>query len=576
MDFPPSAQTASFLPADRLATGREPAGQDSRGDDEHRYRDLLDALDAGFCVIEPLFDERGRAIDYVFRETNPSFERATGLRDVVGLRMRALAPAHEQAWFDIYGRVARTGEPVRFEQEARALGRWYNVYAYRVGGPSERRVGILFEDITARKRAEQRRSFLGDLAENLTTLREEEAVIGAATRALSAFLETDRCFFVERERDQAWRLAGRDHHPGAFPPADELPAALLDELASRPPAPPTVADAGELAALPLPAGERALIAHLRIESVLAAAPRREARPALLLVVAHRHARAWSAEAIKLVEEVAARVWPLVERARSERALRAAHEELERRVAERTEKLQEAVSELEAYSYSISHDLRAPLRAMQTYATILTDECADRLGPDGAAHLRRITLAAERMDRLIRDVLAFSRTSRGHLDLERVELLPFIRQVIETYPNLENADARFELIEPLGAVCANEAALSQCVSNLLDNAIKFVAPGVRPHVRVWAELRGARTRLFIGDNARGIPPELAEKIFGMFYQVEPSLGGTGIGLAIVRKAVERMGGAAGVLPAPGGGSIFWLELDHLASAFASPAPPASAA
>ncbi|PHQ64150.1 MAG: hybrid sensor histidine kinase/response regulator [Sphingobium sp.] len=120
-----------------------------------RYRSLFESIDAGFCIVEVLFDDQGEPSDYVFVEANPAFERQTGLKNAVGRSMRSLAPAHEQHWFDIYGKVAVTGERIRFEQQAEALGRiWYDVYAFRVGEPEARRVAILFNDISDRRRIE--------------------------------------------------------------------------------------------------------------------------------------------------------------------------------------------------------------------------------------------------------------------------------------------------------------------------------------------------------------------------------------------------------------------------------------
>ncbi|MCJ2135341.1 PAS domain-containing protein [Methylobacterium sp. J-026] len=121
---------------------------------EERCRSLFAFIDAGFCLVEPIFAEGGRAVDYRFLEVNAAFERQTGLTEVVGRRMRELVPDHEQRWFDLYGQVARTGEPVRFEQPAAGLGRWYDVHAYRVDGPMRNRVAILFNDITERRRSE--------------------------------------------------------------------------------------------------------------------------------------------------------------------------------------------------------------------------------------------------------------------------------------------------------------------------------------------------------------------------------------------------------------------------------------
>ena len=127
----------------------------SRWDSETKYKTLFDSIDEGFCVVHVIRDEGGASIDYVFVETNPSFARQTGLDDAVGQSMRALAPAHEAHWFQTYGNVARTGAAVRFEAPADALGRWYDVYAFRVGDPGQDLVGILFNDISSRKDLER-------------------------------------------------------------------------------------------------------------------------------------------------------------------------------------------------------------------------------------------------------------------------------------------------------------------------------------------------------------------------------------------------------------------------------------
>jgi signal transduction histidine kinase len=131
----------------------EAAGQAARASEE-RYRSLFESIDAGFCVLEMIYDAQGRAADYRFVEANAAFARQTGLKDPLSRTMREQVPEHEQHWFDTYARVAETGEPVRFVQAAKPLmGGWYDVYAYRVGGPGSRLVGVLFNDISERVRA---------------------------------------------------------------------------------------------------------------------------------------------------------------------------------------------------------------------------------------------------------------------------------------------------------------------------------------------------------------------------------------------------------------------------------------
>jgi PAS domain S-box-containing protein len=133
---------------------------------EERFRTLFESMEEGYCVIEMLFDERDKPIDYRFLEINPAFEKQTGIKDAKGRRMREIAPEHEQHWFDIYGRIALTGETLRFESPAAALGRWYDVWAFRVGPAELRRVAVIFNDVTDRKRAEEAQARLAAIVDS--------------------------------------------------------------------------------------------------------------------------------------------------------------------------------------------------------------------------------------------------------------------------------------------------------------------------------------------------------------------------------------------------------------------------
>jgi PAS domain S-box-containing protein len=254
-----------------------------------------------------------------------------------------------------------------------------------------------------------------------------------------------------------------------------------------------------------------------------------------------------------------------ERKIAEDSLRAAHDalasravHLEQLVQQRTSRLNEIIGDLESFSYSIVHDMRAPLRAMRGYAQLLADECGP-ISAEAQNYSRRIQIAAQRMDQLIQDGLNYSRMMRTELPLTPINLADLVRGIIETYPSFQTPHAIIELEGPDLTVNGNEAALTQCVSNLLGNAVKFVAKGVTPLVRVRAEKRNGRVRVFVQDNGIGIAPEAHEKIFEIFHRLDPAFEGTGIGLAIVKKAAQRMGGAVGVESAPGHGSTFWFEL-----------------
>lgn len=238
------------------------------------------------------------------------------------------------------------------------------------------------------------------------------------------------------------------------------------------------------------------------------------------------------------------------------------EQLEEKVRERTMQLEQTISELEAFSYSMSHDLRAPLRAMRGYSEALMDEHAARLDENGQKYLQRILNASERLDRLVQDVLRYSRVARGTIDCVPIDLEALIASVITEYPGLRPPHAQIDVAKPLLRVNGHEASLTQVISNLLGNAAKFVSPGRMATINVWTEKRGARVRIFIADNGIGIAPENHERIFKMFERLSAGTEyeGTGIGLAIVAKAVERMGGNVGLESETGKGSTFWIELD----------------
>lgn len=236
-------------------------------------------------------------------------------------------------------------------------------------------------------------------------------------------------------------------------------------------------------------------------------------------------------------------------------------ELEDTVTERTAKLRETIGELEAFSYSISHDLRAPLRAMQGYAKVLLEDYGKALPVEGKNYVERISSSSVRMDSLITDVLAYSRILRTDLKLEPIELEPLLREIIEQYPGLQPPRAEIHLAGPLLNITGHAGSLAQCLTNLLGNGVKFVAPGTIPKINVWTEPRGTEVRICIQDNGIGIAPQHQQRIFEIFQRVHPEkiYGGSGIGLAIVRKAVERMGGTFGLESQEGKGSTFWIQL-----------------
>jgi signal transduction histidine kinase len=232
---------------------------------------------------------------------------------------------------------------------------------------------------------------------------------------------------------------------------------------------------------------------------------------------------------------------------------------QRELEERTARLKDTLSELEQMSYSIIHDMRAPLRAIIGFSDIILAKDAAALSPESRDHLTRMEAAARRMDHLICDVLNYSSLVRQDLPLHPVNTSELLRGILETYPAFQSAKATISVISELPTVLGNEAALTQCFSNLLDNAVKFVPPGRVPQIRISAGYINGRARISVEDNGIGIPKVMLQRLFGLFQRGASPEAGTGVGLAIVRKAVERMGGSVGATSEPGIGSKFWIEL-----------------
>ena len=259
---------------------------------------------------------------------------------------------------------------------------------------------------------------------------------------------------------------------------------------------------------------------------------------------------------------------IVERQRTQSALQEAKQllaaragELEGLVAERTEKLRETIGELEGFSYSVAHDMRAPLRGMQGYAKLLLQEHASQLDADARLYLERIASSASRMDALIQDVLNYTRVLQADTQTKPVDLDRLVRDVVAIYPDWQPPRAAVHVDGSLPPVLGHEGFLTQCVSNLIGNAVKFVGRNATPVVRIWAESSNHGVRVWFEDNGIGIAPKDHKRVFRMFEQINSrnEFEGTGMGLTIARKAAERMGGKIGLESELGKGSKFWIEL-----------------
>ena len=238
-------------------------------------------------------------------------------------------------------------------------------------------------------------------------------------------------------------------------------------------------------------------------------------------------------------------------------------DLEQRIAERTRQLQEANDALETFGFSVSHDMREPLRTIQGYANALKQDFSEGRMEQSAVYANRIEAIARRVDTMVSDLLEFARLSRTEIPIETVGVAAAV-QDMRAMLQAEASQAGAELCVDVPAdlhVRAHRQTFVQTLVNLVSNAVKFVAPGVAPMVRIGARQAGGTVRITIEDNGIGIPEQAQARIFNVFERLhsEEEFPGTGIGLAIVKKGVERMGGSVGVSSAPGEGARFRVEL-----------------
>jgi PAS domain S-box-containing protein len=273
--------------------------------------------------------------------------------------------------------------------------------------------------------------------------------------------------------------------------------------------------------------------------------------------------------------------------RAKQELTVTNAQLEKRVEERTAKVQEMVAELEHMSYSMIHDMRAPLRAIQSFGGILEQDPQVRQSEEAHDLVIRMQIASRRMDQLLTGALNYGDTMRKPLARGPTNVHRLLSDLLASHPEFKPPQAEVALEGSFPWVEGNEAGLAQCFAELIRNGIKFVRPGTMPQVRVWAEVvqdfqitkdyeqkpasvttpvgtmrrdERERMRLCFEDNGTGIPEHGRGRIFGMFQRMHgPEYPGAGVGLALVRKLIEQMGGRVGVQSEEGKGSRFWLEL-----------------
>ncbi|WP_197420602.1 PAS domain S-box protein [Sphingomonas sp. CCH5-D11] len=498
---------------------------------EQRYRALFDTIDAGFCIIEVLFDGE-RPVDYRFLEVNRAFEAQTGLVDAAGKRMRELAPDHEQHWFDIYGRVALSGEPIRFENEAAALGFWYDVRAFRIGAADERHVAVLFTDISERRRAERA---IQQLNETL------EAQVEARTAELSLMWQTSPDLMLEIDFDGVFRRVNPAWTKLLGFSESELVGHHVNEFVLPEHHDDTV-DAYETAA----EGQ-----HAQVEN------------------RYRH-KDGSVRSIAWVAAPAGSITYAIGRdITKEVEQRERLQQMEDQL--RQAQKMEAVGQLTG---GIAHDFNNMLAV--TIGSL--DLLKRRIGAEDARAVRYIDAAADgarRAANLTQRLLAFSR--QQPLRPEPVNANSLVAGMSDLIRHSIGGDIQLEtvLAGGLWRTHVDPNQLENVILNLAINARDAMADGgritietqnahldqryVAAHLGVAA---GQYVLIAVSDTGSGMTPEVIAKAFDPFFTTKAVGKGTGLGLSQAYGFVKQSGGHVKIYSEPGEGTTIKVYLPRL--------------
>lgn len=497
-------EPGGLLAVIRDITGRREAESALRASEE-RYRTLFNSIDEGFCVVEVIFDEKGDAYDYRYLETNPSFITQTGLQNVIGRTSRELMPGQDDEWYGIYGKVARSGEALRFERYAPTIGRWYDLYAMRIGESGRPLVAVVFNDITRRKQAEE-------------ALRRNEALFVNIIRQAPGGVHV----MDDQLRTQQVNTGARPIFAAAEPLIGRPVAETMRILWG----PELGAEITEIFRRTLETGKRWIsprFTEKRVDTGKVESYEWEVQR--LTLPGGRHG------VVHYFKDV-------TEQRKLEDALLA-----------QTKALEEADRRKDEFLAMLAHELRNPLAPLRNAAEILR---IDETGPrERATAQRLIGRQIENMSRMIDDLLDVSRITEGKIALKKQtvlleSVLTSVASVVRPSCDMQGQKLTLVLPEQPVHLHADPTRLEQVFGNLLGNATKYGGAGCQISLSAELTADGGGVLVRVADDGAGIDPELLPRIFDLFVQSSRTLdrahGGLGIGLTIVQRLVTMHGGS----------------------------------
>ncbi len=499
---------------------------------EARYRSLFNSMDQGFCVFEMIFDASGAPVDYRFLEINAVFEAQTGLKNAVGKTARELVPDLEKKWFELYGRIATSGQTERFIQGSSAMGRWFDVNAFRVGDPAARKVALLFTDITERQLADEK---LRLSEQNLRN------TILQAPVAMCIFKGPDFVVEIANERMlEFWgkgslEVLGRPIFEGLPEARGQGFEALLMSVYST-------GETVKAYGVPVKLPRNGTIDDVYVDFVYEAYHEENGTISGVLAVA-----------VEVTEQV-----------RQRKKIEESEIDLQLRVAERTRELIESNEELQKFAHVASHDLKEPVRKIRIFLSRLKMQYEEQLPEKANLFLGKIESAASRMSAMIDGVLLYSSLSALQQDVERVDLNNVMSQIREDLEIAIEEKKAQVIADRLPVIEGSAVLLYQLFYNLLNNALKFTKADTTPVVRISSILSDKNVVIDIEDNGIGFRQQYAEDIFDSFVRLnaKDKFEGTGLGLALCDKIAQRHGGTITAKGTEGEGAVFTVTLPLL--------------